>query len=84
MGCKCSSKNSGKITLTEEQEKILAALAQADEPIACKDIAESTGIPSKSVSCRIKSLRNKGLVDSPARCRYVATESGRKLAAASC
>ncbi len=84
MGCKCSSKKSSQISLTEEQQQILKALAEAAEPIACKDISESTGIPSKSVSCRLKSLRNKGLVDSPQRCRYVATDSGRSVAAASC
>lgn len=84
MGCKYSSKKSGKITLTEEQEKILKALAEAGEPVACKDISEGTGIPSKSVSCRIKTLRNKGLVDSPVRCRYVVTETGRNLTTASC
>ena len=37
-------------TLTEEQRKILEALASAKEPIASKDISEATGIPSKSVS----------------------------------
>ncbi len=84
MGCKCSSKKSTATSLTEEQQKILKALAEAAEPVACKDISESTGIPSKSVSCRLKTLRNKGLVDSPKRCRYVATDSGRSLAASSC
>ncbi len=84
MACKCSSKKSGEITLTEEQRKVLAVLVAAPEPIACKDISESTGIPSKSVSCRLRSLRSKGLVDSPARCRYMATETGRSIVAASC
>ncbi len=84
MACKSSSKKSGDITLTEEQQKILAALAAATEPIACKDIAENTGIPSKAVSCRLRSLRSKGFVDSPARCRYMATETGRSIVAASC
>jgi predicted transcriptional regulator len=83
MVCKCRSTKS-TLSLTEEQQRILAALAEASEPVACKDIAESTGIPSKSVSCRLKTLRNKGLVDSPQRCRYAATDSGRSLAAASC
>ena len=84
MGCKCSSEKSSQVSLNEEQQKILEALAEAVEPVACRDISESTGIPSKSVSCRLKSLRNKGLVDSPQRCRYVATDTGRGLAASSC
>ena len=84
MACKCSSKKSTEIKLTEEQEKILRALAEASEPIACKDISAATDIPSKSVSCRIKSLKNKGLVESPQRCRYQATEAGRQFISASC
>ncbi len=84
MACKCSSKKSTEIKLTEEQEKILRALAEATEPIACKDIAAATDIPSKSVSCRLKSLKTKGLIESPQRCRYTATDAGKKFVSATC
>ncbi len=81
MACKCGS-NGGKkeIKLTEEQAKILKALSEMEGPVASKDIAEATGIPSKSLSCRIRSLKDKGLVQSPARCRYEVTEKGREMA----
>ena len=80
MACKCKSKGDKEIKLTEEQEKILKAMAKMDGPVASKDISEATGIPSKSLSCRIRSLKNKGLLDSPARCKYELTEAGRQLA----
>ncbi len=66
-----------KTGLTEEQKKILEALAKVSEPVATKDIAEATGIPSKSVSCRLRSLKNKGYIESPARCKYSITDTGR-------
>lgn len=81
MGCKCSSKKKDKaVSLTEEQAKILKAMAEMEGPVASKDISAATGIPSKSLSCRIRSLKTKGLVESPARCKYVITEQGRQLA----
>ena len=71
----CKSKSCG--TLTEEQKKILEALAEAKEPVATKDISAATGIPSKSVSCRLRSLKNKGFIESPARCKYAITNEGK-------
>ncbi len=83
MACKCKSKKESKeIKLTPEQEKILKAVAEMDGPVATKDISEATGIPSKSLSCRIRSLKTKGLLDSPARCKYEITEEGRQLVGA--
>ena len=83
MGCKCGSKKKDKgITLTEEQAKILKAMAEMEGPVASKDISAATGIPSKSLSCRIRSLKTKGLVDSPARCKCVITDQGRQIAQA--
>lgn len=74
MACKCKS-NEG---MTEEQKKILAAMAEINGPCACKDIAEKTGLESKSISCRLKSLKTKGYIDSPARCKYEITVEGKK------
>ncbi len=75
----CESKSCG--TLTEEQKKILEALAGAKEPIAIRDISAATGIPCKSVSCRIRSLKNKGYIESPARCKYTITGAGKSVLA---
>ncbi len=82
MGCKCGSKKNKEIKLTEEQEKILKAVAQMEGPVATKDISEATGIPSKSLSCRISALKKKGLLESPQRCRYQITEAGKNLVSA--
>ncbi|HDM78744.1 MAG TPA: ArsR family transcriptional regulator [Deltaproteobacteria bacterium] len=71
----CKSKYCG--TLTDEQKKILEALASASEPIATKDISAATGIPSKSVSCRLRGLKNKGFIESPVRCKYGITDAGK-------
>jgi len=81
MACKTKSKgNNGKITLTEEQEKVLKAIAAQEGPVTTKEISEATGIATKAISCRIQSLKKKGLVASPARCRYEATETGKSAA----
>lgn len=74
MGCNCGCKTN---TLTEEQQKILAAMAEIDGPCATKDIAAATGLESKSISCRLKSLKTKGYIASPARCRYEITAGGK-------
>ncbi len=63
--------------LTEEQKKILSALAGRNEPSGCKDIAQLTGLSSQAVSCRLRSLKSKGYVDSPAKGKYVITDAGR-------
>ncbi len=76
MGC-CKSKGSCKTGLTEEQRKVLEAVASREEPCTTKEIAEATGLTSNQVSCRIRSLKGKGYLDSPARCKYVVTEQGR-------
>jgi Mn-dependent DtxR family transcriptional regulator len=81
MACKTKSKgDNGAVKLTEEQEKILKAIASQDGPVTTKEIAEATGIASKSVSCRIQSLKKKGLINSPARCKYEITDTGRSVA----
>ncbi len=75
MGCKkCSTKG-----LTDEQKAILTTLAATEgEPKACKEIAEMVGLKSNAVSCRIRSLKNKGYVTSPERCKYIITEEGKQ------
>lgn len=73
MACKCG-KNEG---LSEEQKVILSTIAEINGPCACKDIAEKAGMESKAVSCKLTSLKNKGYIDSPARCKYAITAAGK-------
>ena len=70
-GCGC------KKGLTDEQKKILHAMAEINGPCAGKDIAAATGLESKSVSCRLTSLKKKGYIESPARCKYEITADGK-------
>ncbi len=82
MACKRKSKgDNGAVKLTEEQELVLKAVAAKDSPVSTKEISEATGLASKSVSCRIQSLKKKGLIESPARCKYEVTDKGKSIAA---
>ncbi|MCB2181720.1 MAG: hypothetical protein KQH63_06835 [Desulfobulbaceae bacterium] len=63
--------------LTDEQKQILAEMAKMSEPCGCKDIAQATGLESKSVSCRLTSLKKKGYIASPVRCKYEITDDGK-------
>ena len=63
--------------LTEEQKMVLKALNDSNGPLASREIAAATGLTSNQVSCRIRSLKNKGYVDSPERCKYVITDQGK-------
>jgi hypothetical protein len=72
MGCGCA-----KEMLTDEQKKILQAMADCDGPCAAKDIAAATGLDAKVVSARIADLKKKGYVDSPVRCKCGVTAEGR-------
>lgn len=76
MGC-ATSKCGCKSELTDEQKNILTAMANQTAPCACKEIAAASGMESKSVSCKLTALKKKGYVESPARCKYAITDSGR-------
>ena len=82
MGC-CKTKCKKNEGLSEEHHKILTAMAGQNDPCGCKDIAEASGMASPSVSCKLKSLKSKGFVDSPARCKYAITKAGKTALAAS-
>lgn len=74
----CATKKCGcKSELTDEQKKILTTMADKTEPCACKEIAAASGMESKSVSCKLTALKNKGYIESPARCKYAITAAGR-------
>jgi len=75
MGCKCSCKSE----ITDEQKKILTAIAGMGTPCGCKDIATVTGIDGKSVGSHLKTLKTNGYVGSPARCKYEITSAGKAV-----
>lgn len=75
MACKtCASP-----ALSDSQRKVLEALAGSLEACGSKELAAATGLEAKQVSCQITALKNKGLVDSPARCKYSITEQGKEM-----
>lgn len=75
MTCACGK--TCETNLSDEQKKILTALGQSQEPCGSKEIAAATGLDSKAVGCKVTALKNKGLVDSPVRCKYSLTQAGR-------
>lgn len=63
---------------TSEASKVLSVLAKAKEPMSNKQVAAESGLESKKVSNAMNSLKKEGLVDSPVRCKYAITTSGKK------
>ena len=63
--------------LNDQQRQVLEALANSAAPSGSKELAAATGLESKQVSCQLTALKKKGLVDSPARCKYGITDQGR-------
>ncbi len=74
MGCGCGC---AKKVFTDEQKKVLQAMADCVGPCAAKDIAAATGLDAKVVSGKIADLKKQGYVDSPERCKYGITAEGR-------
>jgi predicted transcriptional regulator len=65
------------VTLDMDQEAVLKAIAAAGDPVGTNDIVTISGLAKSKVTSKIKQLREKGLVDSPIRCKYCVTESGK-------
>ncbi|TKJ42174.1 hypothetical protein CEE37_00415 [candidate division LCP-89 bacterium B3_LCP] len=63
--------------IDDEGKKVLKALVGFTDPASGKDIANASGLDAKVVSNKIKTLKTKGLVDSPARCKYAVTAAGK-------
>ena len=55
----------------------MKALAAGDAPQANKQLAQATGLDGKEISALIKDLKSRGLVESPVRCKYSLSDSGR-------
>jgi len=77
MGCK----KCAPAALKDEQRHVLETLANSKEARGSKDIAAATGLEAKQVGCQITSLKKKGYVASPARCKYAITNQGKKAIA---
>lgn len=56
------------------QDKILAYLKQAKEPVRPGDIADALGLDRKDVDKGIKALKDNGAIHSPKRCFYAIKE----------
>ncbi|MCF8042887.1 MAG: winged helix-turn-helix transcriptional regulator [Desulfarculaceae bacterium] len=61
-----------------EAKKVLSVLAKATDPMSNKQIAEQAELESKKVSSAMSALKKEGFVDSPVRCKYAITPSGKK------
>jgi len=75
MACRCSCKSK----ITDEQKKILTAMAGMETPCGCKDVSTATGIDDKSVGSHLKTLKTNGYVDNPVRCKYAITAEGKAV-----
>ena len=73
MGCRTSTPH-----LSDMQRAVLAALDGSGDDCSSRDIAAASGLKAQQVSCQLTALRKKGLINSPARCRYEITADGKK------
>ncbi|HHI02506.1 MAG TPA: ArsR family transcriptional regulator [candidate division Zixibacteria bacterium] len=60
-----------------DSKKVLSALVEIAAPASNKQISEAAGLDSKIVTKQIKSLKDQGFVNSPARCKYAITDEGK-------
>jgi predicted transcriptional regulator len=60
-----------------EGQKVLQALAKMATPASNKEICTETNLDTKIVTKQIKKLKDAGYLNSPVRCKYAITESGK-------
>ncbi|MDH3329938.1 MAG: transcriptional repressor [Desulfobulbaceae bacterium] len=77
MGCK----KCVPAVLSDDQRKVLGALANSKEACGTKDISAATSLDAKQVSSQITALKKKGYIASPVRCKYEITKEGKKAIA---
>jgi Mn-dependent DtxR family transcriptional regulator len=63
--------------LNDEHKAILNELKSITDPVGAKDLAIKLNMDPKIVTARIKTLKTKGFVDSPIRCKYAITPQGK-------
>lgn len=67
----------GDQKLSAGDKKVMKALNAGEAPLANKQLAQATGLDGKEISALIKELKSRGLVESPVRCKYSLSNSGR-------
>lgn len=67
--------------LSDSQQAILKAMDGMDSACGSKDLVAATGLEAKQVSCQLTALKKKGLIESPARCKYCITAEGKNVLA---
>jgi predicted transcriptional regulator len=60
-----------------EGQKVLQALAKMATPASNKEICTETNLDTNIVTKQIKKLKDAGYLNSPVRCKYAITESGK-------
>ena len=63
--------------LNERQREVLTALKTCGQPCTGRDLAAVTSLEPPQVRCQLSALKKKGLVVSPARCKYKITKAGK-------
>ena len=58
-----------------QTESVLSAMKKAGKPLRGGEIAELTGLDRKDVDKAMKELKSQGLIFSPVRCCWQASES---------
>ncbi|MDO5674308.1 MAG: transcriptional repressor [bacterium] len=74
-------KNMSTTKLSDSQQAILKAMDGMDGACGSKDLVAATGLEAKQVSCQLTALKKKGLIESPARCKYCITAEGKNVLA---
>ncbi len=78
MGCsRCGTKE----TINDQQRQILKTLAKSAAACGSKDIAAAVKLEPKQIGSQLTTLKKKGYVASPVRCKYEITEAGKSAIA---
>lgn len=77
MPCARKSKETGPEDL---EKKILGLLKGASAPMGCGEVAKALHVQVAQVMAKFRSMKTKGLVESPEKGKYIITEEGRKQA----
>lgn len=54
----------------ERDEKVLKAIEDAGKPVSAGEIEKTSGMDRKEIDKAFKSLKEKGLIVSPVRCKW--------------
>ncbi|MCW5200859.1 ArsR family transcriptional regulator [Desulfobulbus sp. F4] len=65
--------------MSQRQREVLKVLKSCGCCCSGRDIAAATSLGPNQISFQLTCLKKKGLVASPARCKYELTTAGKKL-----